>query len=39
VEFDIAERLPRAVQRDLTFRGAVGVVEGGARGTPFGDTA
>src|SRR5690625_3553798 len=37
MKLDVAERLSRAIQRDLVLGGAVGVVECGARGAPLGD--
>ncbi|BDD81001.1 hypothetical protein TPB0596_07640 [Tsukamurella pulmonis] len=39
VELDVGEGLPRPGQRELGLRGAVGVVEGGARGAPLSDPA
>ena len=37
VQLDVAERLSGAGQGELVLGGAVGVVEGGARGRAFGD--
>jgi hypothetical protein len=39
VKLDVLKRLTRACTREFSFGRAVGVVEGGFRGRPFGDVS